>query len=90
MKKKEVDGEWWREEEIEYGVLRKERRKRKQRAVVDITAVVHLSDSPPNAPLGETQSCVTSNAANAKCKHICLHTCSNKGGCCLSAFDTGV
>lgn len=46
----------------------------KQRAVVDITAVIHLSDSLPNAPLGETQSCVTSNAANSQRAHACLHT----------------
>lgn len=71
---------------------RKERRKRQQRAVVDITAVIHLSDSPPNAPLGETQSCVTSNAANAQPEHACLHTCTygNKSEGLLMSFDTDV
>lgn len=82
--KEEVDMEWWRGGELEHGVPRKERRKRQQRAVVDITAVIHLSDSPPNAPLGETQSCVTSNAANKQCEHTCLHTCTygNRGKDC--------
>lgn len=49
----------------------------RQGAVVDITAVIHLSDNLPNAPLGETQSRVTLNAANAQRTHICLHTCAN-------------
>lgn len=46
----------------------------RQRAVVDITAVIHLPDSLPKAPLGETQSCVTLNAANA---HTHKHTLRN-------------
>lgn len=57
---------------MEHGALREERREEvaeRQRAVVDVTAVIHLSDSLPNAPLGETQSCVTSNAANAQSSH---------------------
>ena len=49
--------------EMEHGAVRKERererRRQRSRAVVDITAVIHLSDSLPNAPLGETQRCVT-------------------------------
>lgn len=54
----------------------------RQRAVVDITAVIHLSDSLPNAPLGETQSCVTPNAAKV---HTRLHTCAytHRGNTCL-------
>lgn len=44
----------------------------RQRAVVDITAVIHLPDSLPKAPLGDTQSCVTLNAANAH-KHTQRH-----------------
>lgn len=60
---------------MEHGALRKERGRRRQGALVDITAVIHLSDSLPNAPLGETQHCVTSNAANAQYKYTRLHTC---------------
>lgn len=44
----------------------------RQRAAVDVTAVIHLSVSLPNASLGETQSCVTPlKAANA---HTHLHS----------------
>lgn len=44
------------------------------RAVVDISVVIHLSDSPPNAPLGETQSCVTRNAAHVHGCKLFTHT----------------
>lgn len=47
----------------------------RQRAEVDITAVIHLADSLPNTPLGETQICVTTNAANAHTfAYKCVHT----------------
>lgn len=62
--------EVWRRGGMELG---KERGRRRQRAVVDITAVIYLLDSRPNALLGETQSCVTPNAANAQHQHVCLH-----------------
>lgn len=57
----------------------------RQRAVVDITAVIRLSDSLPNAPLWETQSCVTSNAAKAQRMHTCLNMCAHThtGNACL-------
>ena len=67
------DVEGWRDGGTEHGALQKEGGRRRQRAVVDITAVIHLSDSLPNALLGDTQSCVIRNAANGQCKHTCTH-----------------
>lgn len=66
--------------EMEHGPPRKEKKEERRegrgsRVVVDITALIHLSDSLPNAPLGKTQRCVTSNAANAaKRIPICIYT----------------
>lgn len=45
----------------------------RQRAAVDVTAVIHLSVSLPNAPLGETQSCVTPSESSQHA-HTFTHT----------------
>lgn len=76
--KERRDGAWGAEE----AEREREKEAEKQRAVVDNTAIIHLSDSLPNAPLGETQRCVTSNAQH---KHTCLHTCAYtyRGNTCL-------
>lgn len=69
-----------------WGSREREKEAEKQRAVVDNTAIIHLSDSLPNAPLGETQRCVTSNAQHTHTNsYTRLHTCAYtyRGNTCL-------